>query len=208
MKIGITLNDVVRAFSEQMTYVHGKYMLYGLEDKIENKDNLSEEEREEALDKVQELRDSYDVTKNPLKEFNLDEYFDFEDRKALNEFLYREAALEVFGHADEMHTNIVSILNAFAMDIEDEEEHELEIVSRDVYKSIPATLFFLSKTGCKVKNLRFVNEPEDKWAGVDILITANPIALKNKPDGKISVKIKTSYNEDVDSDYEFDTRRG
>jgi hypothetical protein len=91
------------------------------------------------------------------------------------------------------------------MDIEDDGEHELEIVSRDVYNSIPATFFFLSKTGCRIKKLRFVNEPEEKWDGVDVLITANPIALENKPQGKISIKINTSYNKNVNADYSFDT---
>ncbi|MHA1988369.1 MAG: hypothetical protein ACW98D_17175 [Promethearchaeota archaeon] len=205
MRIGITLNDVVRAYTEQLSYVHSKYKLFGLEEKIEDKDKLSEEELETELEKIQGIRDSYDVTINPLKDFELDTYFDFESRSDLNEFQYREASLEIFGHADELHKNLVSRLNEFAMDIEDEEEHELQLISRDVYNAIPATCFFLSKTACKLKNIRFVNEPEEKWDGIDVLITANPIALKNKPDGKISIKIKTSYNGDIDSDYEFDT---
>jgi hypothetical protein len=198
MKIGISINDVLRAYTEQISYVYGKYMLYGLEEGVDSKDT-------EKLKEIQDLRDRYDVTKNYLTDFDLVEYFDFEDVSKLNDFLYREASLEIFGHADELHNNLMSRLNAFAMDIEDDEEHELELVSRDVYKSIPATHFFLSKTACMVKNMRFVNEPEDKWDGLDVLVTANPKALKSKPDGKIAIKIKTTYNEDVDADYSFDT---
>jgi hypothetical protein len=40
---------------------------------------------------------------------------------------------------------------------------------------------------------------------VDVLITANPKTLELKPIGKISIKVKSSYNKDVVSDYEIDS---
>ena len=91
------------------------------------------------------------------------------------------------------------------MDIEDEEEHEIEIVSREIIKSIPATFFFLSKLSCKIKNIRFVKNYEDYWDGVDVLITANPKVLESKPENKVSVKIRASYNESNSSDFTLDT---
>jgi hypothetical protein len=91
------------------------------------------------------------------------------------------------------------------MDIEDDEEHQIEIVSREVNKSIPSTLFFLSKVGARPTNLRFVKRNEDEWGDLDVLITANPIALQSKPNGKISVKVKASYNEEVKADYEIES---
>ena len=45
----------------------------------------------------------------------------------------------------------------------------------------------------------------DKWNGLDVLITANPKALENKPAGKISVKVNASYNKDVKADFEIDS---
>ncbi|NIQ16123.1 MAG: hypothetical protein GTO02_17545 [Candidatus Dadabacteria bacterium] len=69
--------------------------------------------------------------------------------------------------------------------------------------SIPSTLFFLSKLGCKAENIRFVQNYKDKWDGVDVLITANPKALESKPDNKISVKVNATYNNDVNSDFEI-----
>jgi hypothetical protein len=42
-----------------------------------------------------------------------------------------------------------------------------------------------------------VKKSEKEWDGLDILITADPEALKNKPEWKISVKIKTPYNKDL-----------
>ena len=95
--------------------------------------------------------------------------------------------------------------NMFLIDMKDDEEHEVEIVSREYNKSIPATLFFLSKLVCTCDKLRFVKNYEDKWEGLDVLITANPTALENKPSGKISIKVNTTYNKNVKADFEIDS---
>lgn len=175
MKIGITLDEVLRDFIGQLTYTYEKY--------------------------VGEI----DLKEGDVKSFDLMEYFKFNSIDEMNRFLYDEAALEIFGHADQLHDNIMNKFNMFLMDIEDDEEHEIQIVSREALKSIPSTLFFLSKTSCRAKNIRFVMSYEEKWDDVDVLITANPKALESKPDGKISIKIKSSYNEDVKSDFELDS---
>jgi hypothetical protein len=91
------------------------------------------------------------------------------------------------------------------MDIQDDGEHEIELVSKEANKSIPATFFFLSKTGCRIENIRFVKNATKEWDGLDVLITANPDALMNKPSGKISIKINASYNKDVKADLEIDS---
>ena len=41
--------------------------------------------------------------------------------------------------------------------------------------------FFLSKIGLKAPKVRFVKNYADKWDGVDLLITACPMALESKP---------------------------
>ena len=69
-------------------------------------------------------------------------------------------------------------------------------------------MFFLSKLSCKIDRLRFVQNYEDYWDGLDVLVTANPTALEAKPEGKISVKINTSYNKDSKSDFELDSLIG
>jgi len=175
MKIGITLNEVIRDFIGQFEYTYDKY--------------IGKSEIKEG-----------DVTS-----FELEKYFPFPSKDELNKFLYSEASLEIFGHADQLHENIMSLFNIFLMDIEDEEEHEIILISREAIKSIPATLFFLSKLGCRAKNYKWVSKHEDKWGDVDILITANPEALKSKPEGKISIKVNASYNKGVESDFEINT---
>jgi hypothetical protein len=176
MKIGITLNEVLRDFLGQLVY---------------------------TCDKYKKLKG--EVKEGDVTTFDLLEYFDFKDKTELNKFLYFEESLEVFGHADQLKDNIFMHFNQFLMDMQDEEEHEIILVSREYNKSIPSTYFFLSKTGCRASKIDFVKNFEDKWDNVDVLITANPIALESKPTGKISVKVKASYNEDVDADFEVDS---
>jgi hypothetical protein len=133
------------------------------------------------------------------------DHFEFKDINRFNTFLYLEAPLEIFGHADLMSDGLMNHFNNFLMDIKDDEEHQVYLVSREVDKSIPSTYFFLSKTGCKADKIQFCSNNENEWDGIDVLVTANVIALENKPQGKISIKVKSPYNKDVKADYEIDT---
>jgi 5'(3')-deoxyribonucleotidase len=174
-KINISLNEVLRDFIGQFNYTYNKY--------IEDKD-LKEDE---------------------ITNFNLLEHYKFNSIDDLNSFLYSEASLEIFGHADQKIDGLIGKFNTFLMDIEDDEEHQIKLVSKEFNKSIPATFFFLSKTGCRAKNIEFVSSDNDEWLNADILITANPNALLNKPENKVSVKVKTPYNTNVSADYEIDS---
>jgi len=175
MNIGITINEVLRDFIGQLIYTYDKYI------------------------------SPTDITSEDVTSFNLIEYFKFDTIDQLNSFLYLEAPLEVFGHADQMSDGLINKVNEFLSDMEFEGEHKIELVSREVNKSIPSTLFFLSKTGARFENIRFVNKHESKWDGIDVLITANPTALETKPSDKISVKVNTNYNKDVKADFEIDS---
>jgi hypothetical protein len=175
MRIAISINEVLRDFIGQLAYTYNKYI---------NEINIKE---------------------NDVTNFNLIEFFKFNNVDDLNKFLYLEAPLEIFGHADQLSDGLMNHFNNFLMDIEDDEEHEIELVSKEVNKSIPSTFFFLSKTGCRANKIRFVKNSTKEWDGVDVLITANPDALINKPSGKLSIKIKASYNQDVKADFELDS---
>jgi len=177
MKIGISINEVLRDTLSQLDYTYSKY--------------ISGQETT--------------ITKDEITSFDLLNHFNFESNKDLNRFLYDEASLEIFGHADQMYENLMTKFNMFLVDIDEEEEHIIELVSREYLKSIPSTLFFLSKLGCRATNIRFVKQYDEEWGDADVLITANPTALKNKPKDKVSVKIKAPYNSDVIADYELDS---
>jgi hypothetical protein len=184
MKIGISINEVLRDFTGQFIYTYDKYIVPELE-----------AQGKQALDIEIE-----DVTS-----FNLMDHFEFTDINKFNTFLYLEAPLEIFGHADLMSDGLMNHFNNFLTNIKDDEEHEVYLVSREVDKSIPSTYFFLSKTGCKADKIKFCAINADEWENIDVLLTANPIALENKPQGKISIKIKAPYNKDVKADYEINS---
>jgi|TARA_R110001592_G_scaffold12220_9_gene58790 hypothetical protein len=175
MRIGIDINEVLRDFIGQFAYTYEKYI------------------------------GEVDIEKNPVDSFDLMNHFKFDSVDEMNKFLFLEASLEVFGHADQLHENLISQLNMFLMDVKDEEEHEIIITSKEVAKSIPSTYFFLSKLGCRADKVIFVSKYEDIWDNVDLLITANPKALETKPNEKLSIKINASYNNNSKSDFELDS---
>ena len=184
MKISISINEVLRDFIGQFIYTYEKYIVPEIEEK-------GKKYSEVEIEHVTSL--------------NLMDHFEFETINKLNTFLYKEAPLEIFGHADLMSDGLMIHFNRFLSDIKDDEEHEIELVSREVDKSIPSTYFFLSKTACLIDKIRFVKNNEDEWGDADVLITANSFALSNKANGKISVKVKSQYNKNVKGDYEIDS---
>lgn len=176
--IGIDPNDVIRDFTGQIEYTYNKYINTG---------------------------EDINIEKKPLETFDLIKYFPFDTTEELNKFLYQDAALEIFGHADELETNLIVKLNMFIMDMIDLYGHEVVIISRETTSAIPATLFFLSKTACKCKNIKFVTSHKEQWDGIDILITANPEVLKTKPENKTAIKLNRTYNVDSESDYQINS---
>lgn len=177
MKIGITLDEVVRDFNGHLSYVLSKY-------------------REKDIE----------ITEDDITEFDLVKYFEFESKEDMYKLFYEEGALETFGMPDQMHDNIMSKLNIFNLDMIDEEEGvEVMIIERAVSRAKGGTLFFLSKLDCEIPEIRFVNEYEDMWNYVDVLVTANPIAIESKPEGKVCVKIDASYNKETVTDFNFKT---
>ena len=83
MKIGITLNEVLRDYIGQLVYTYQKYI------------------------------GDIDITEGDVTNLNLIEFFKFEDINKLNSFLYLEAPLEIFGHADQMSDGLMNLLNGY-----------------------------------------------------------------------------------------------
>ena len=175
MKIGITINEVLRDFIGQLTYTYDRYI------------------------------GPIDIKEGDVTNFNLIEFFKFDDINKMNSFIYLEAPMEIFAHADQLSDGLMTHFNSFISEMKDDGEHQIQIVSREVNKAIPSTLFFLSKTACMATDIKFVSNYIDKWNDVDVLITAHPETLKLKPTGKISVKVNASYNADVVADYTIDS---
>ena len=178
MKIGITIDGVIRDFITKFELVYDKY--YPIVNE-ETGENVS--------------------VKREIKDLELIKYFKFSGgTKELNKFMYVDASLEIFGHAGEVKLNSVEHLNQLHNLIEDM-GHTPIVISKELNNSKPATLFFLSKLSCKVNNIKFVRDYENKWEHVDVLITASPETLMSKPVDKISIKVINTYNKNCKSDY-------
>ena len=96
-----------------------------------------------------------------------------------------------------------TLLNDLYFEFRD--SNELIIVSSEIGRSKPSSLFFLSKFGCLVEKVFFYSEitKNNMLDEVDILLTANPDLLLNKPDNKIIIKFITDYNKNIKSEYEI-----
>ena len=178
MKIGITIDGVIRDFITKFELVYDKYYPVIDEETGENK-----------------------TIERDIKNLTLLKHFDFSGgTKEINKFMYVDASLEIFGHAGEVKLNSVEYLNQLHNLIEDM-GHTPIVVSKELNNSKPATLFFLSKLSCKVNNIKFVRDYKNKWDDIDILITADPETLMIKPTGKTSIKVINTYNKDIDADF-------
>lgn len=179
MVIGISLDEVLRNFLDRFSLIYQKY-------------DYTDQE--------------IDYVENPVTDPELINYFTgFKSKDELNRFLYEECSLEVFGQAGQMRENLMNEVNKFLIKLEESERDiHVKLVSREAMNSIPATYFFLSKTGCRINDINFVTKFEDMWDHADILFTASPRALENKPEDKIGVKVNCSYNQHIDSDFEVD----
>ena len=178
MKIGITIDGVIRDFITKFELVYDKYYPVMDEETGENK-----------------------IIERDIKDLDLLKYFEFSGgTQQLNKFMYVDASLEIFGHAGEVKLNSVEHLNQLHNMIEDM-GHTPIIISKELNNSKPATLFFLSKLSSKVNNIKFVRDYVNKWEHVDVLITASPETLDTKPNNKVSVKVINTYNKNNNSDY-------
>jgi len=111
--------------------------------------------------------------------------------------------MELFGHAPSTEMTTFNILNEIYFEFRD--NNELLVVSSEIGKSKPSTLFFLSKFGCLIEKVLFFSDvtKNNMWREVDILLTANPDLLLEKPQGKIVIKYNTNYNKQIESEYEI-----
>jgi hypothetical protein len=135
----------------------------------------------------------------------LDKHFAFPSKDELYSFMYEDYTMELFGHSPSTEINTFNILNDLYLELRD--NYELLIVSDEIGKSKPASLFFLAKFGCLLEQVFFYSEitKNNMWDNVDVLLTANPNLITNKPEDKIVVKFKTKYNKDIKSEYEIST---
>lgn len=179
-KICITLDDVLRAKTQQFGKIYKR-----------------------AIDPEINL-DELDLSTNNLATiFNM-------KAKEYNKFLYEDYAFEIFAEAPAAQKMLDKNLNLWHIrlnnDREDNDKIELMLANaKEFNASIGFTYFFLSQMGTRIRETYFPTDSLTIWDKCDILITADPLLLQNKPEGKISVKIEMPYNENCQADYAYET---
>jgi hypothetical protein len=200
-RIGIEINGVLRDTIGKFTQLYEKHMIEEKDDDSKTFDvDISGNTKELVSSEEFEYKILSDVTS-----LNLIEHFRFNDENELYKFTYEDFAMQIFGHAGSTETFSFNDLNEIYQKYRD--TNELLIVSDEMGKSKPASLFFLSKFGCQLEKIKFYSNLtlNSMWNEIDILLTANPTLLLEKPKDKIVVKYDTNYNKNVDCEYVINT---
>jgi len=182
MKIAIDTNGVLRDTLGKAEQVYQKFFI----------DDYIKEEGEEDFEYKLNL---------PITSMNLIDHFVFPKTEDLYDFLYVDFPMNIFGHAASVSANTFNVVNEIYEDLRD--DHEISIISDEIQKSKPATLFFLSKYGSLVEKINFYSKitMDDVISDYDVIITANPDILKDENFNMKKVKFNTSYNENINSEY-------
>jgi hypothetical protein len=182
MRIGIELNGVLRDTLKKIQQEYEKWYI----------ENPFKEEGEEGFE--------YQVISD-LTTLNIMTHLKFKNEDELYDFLYKEHTMEIFGHSGSVEISSMSDFNEFYLDIRD--NHDVLIVSDEMGKSKPASLFFISKFGCLVETIKFYSESTINlmWDSIDVLLTANPKLLLDYPEGKTIIKFNTIYNSEINIEH-------
>jgi hypothetical protein len=181
MRIGIEVNGVLRNTIDKITQTYQKFLI-------------------DKTDGIEEDGDFKYGTNLPVESLNLLDHLNFQNDEELYSFLYEEFPMEIFGHAQSTEYNTFNDLNEVYLKLR--EDHELIIVSDEIGKSKPSTLFFLSKFGCQFEKVKFYSNYtiNSMWDEIDVLLTANPALLLEHPSDKIVIKFDTVYNKHSESE--------
>jgi hypothetical protein len=184
MRIGIEINGVLRNTIDKFEKTYQKFM-------IDKTDGMEEEGSFE-----------YKITL-PITSLDLKSHFTFQNDDEYFSFLYEEFPMEIFGHSQSTEYSTFNDLNELYVQLRD--NHDILIVSDEIGKSKPASLFFLSKFGCLIEKVKFYSNQtiNSMWDEIDVLLTSNPDLILNHPDNKYIIKYNTDYNKEIKCDDEI-----
>jgi len=174
-RIGIEINGVLRDTIGKFTQLYEKHL-------IEENESDQQTYELDMSGNTEQLTTTDDFKYEILGEvtsLNLMEHFKFNSSDDLYNFMYEDFVMQIFGHAGSTETFSFNDLNELYLKYRD--TNELLIVSDEMGKSKPASLFFLSKFGCLLEKVKFYSHVtiNSMWDEVDILLTANPPLLLN-----------------------------
>ena len=198
MRIGIEINGVLRDTIGKFTQLYEKHLI----DEVVESNNTTYLMDLSGNTEVALLEEPFKYEKlSDVTSLNLLDHFSFPSKDELYSFMYEDYTMELFGHAPSTEMMTFNILNDIYHNLRD--KYDLMIVSDEIGRSKPSSLFFLSKFGCLLEKVFFYSEitKKDMWNNVDILLTANPDLLLNKPSNKVVIKYETEFNKNIKSEH-------
>lgn len=171
MKIGIELNNIVRDLNKQIIKYYKKDINQSFDDKNVN----------------------YNVT-------NVIDSIEFKSKKAKFEYMYVDYPYEIFGCAPTTHRNLAVTINNWLVSLgnKEDDKYDVKLFSlKEEALSIQSTYYFLSKIGCRVREMFFPKDGIEMWDKCDVIITLNERIIDNKPEGKVVVLINKDDNNNL-----------
>ena len=204
MRIGIDINGVLRDTLGKFDQLYTKHLIESDQDAFLGQTFKLDMSGKTELIESTEIEFKYEKH-SEVDTLELDNHYSFKNKEELFSFMYEEYTMELFGHAPSTEMTTFNMLNEIYFELRD--ENELLIVSSEIGKSKPSTLFFLSKFGCLLEKIVFFSEITKNlmWEQVDVLLTADPTLLLKVPREKIVIKYNTSYNKHIESEYEINS---
>jgi hypothetical protein len=175
IRLAIEIDGVLRDTYSKIEYLYQKYFIDELE--------LVDEDFK------------YEITE-PYTTPDYKNHFAFKNDEEYASFIYEEFAMQIFGHAPS--TTMSTFYDLKDLQINLEQDIELTLISEQIGKTKPATLFFISKFGCEVDKIIFYNKNtiDNIWNEFDVLVAASPKLLLNNSN-KPTIKYETSYNSNI-----------
>jgi hypothetical protein len=195
-RIGIEVNGVLRNTLDKFKQLYEKHMIENFESENSNQTFEIDMSGNTKMDEV--VPDfKYEIVE-PIDTYNLKNHFKFPSDDELFSFMFEDFPMQLFGHAGSTETFTFNDLNEFYL--KNRDEYEIYIISDEIGKSKPATLFFLSKFGCLIENIKFYSNTtlEGMWDTIDMLLTSNPNLLTDVPQNKTTIQYLTDYNRNIE----------
>lgn len=197
MRIGIEINGVLRDTIGKITQVYQKNLIDTIdEERFEKTYELDVSGNTEEINEIVPFEYKINL---PVDSLEISNHFIFQNKEEEYSFLFEDYVMEIFGHASSSEYTSFNDLNDVYVNLRD--RHDFIIVSDEIGKSKPASLFFLSKFGCQLEKVKFYSNYtiNSMWDEIDILLTSNPSLLLEHPSDKLVIKFETEYNKKIDS---------
>jgi hypothetical protein len=205
MRIGIEINGVLRDTIGKITQVYQKNLIDTIdEERFEKTYELDVSGNTEEISEIVPFEYKINL---PVGSLEISNHFIFQNKEEEYSFLFEDYVMEIFGHAASSEYTTFNDLNDVYINLRD--KHDFIVVSDEIGKSKPASLFFLSKFGCQLEKVVFYSNYtiNSMWNEIDILLTSNPSLLLEHPSDKLVIKFETEYNKKIESIHTITTMK-